>query len=385
MKYENEVSYKITTSLDKTGIAQLQAQLKQLETQMHAKAFSGNRLYTEANAAKDVANIQKLSKALSQAYSGKTGLLNLNKFNDALVRQHTNVGMLTRELNNMGVSGQKAVNSLISQTLTFQQGIRQTTTMGEQLRNTLGNTVRWGLVSGAFQEVMNSVHQATVYIKKLDESLTNITMVSGETRDNMKEFAQYANKAAAQLGAATTTYTNATKVFVQEGFTLEQAKPQAQQAVTLANISEQDSATTADQITAYRNAMYGVDADINLMNQSLDKIANIANSTASSVGELMTATQRSASTAKSVGASEDTYLASVATVQAITRESAETVGNGLKSIYTRFADIQAGGSTEDGVGYGKYAKTLKAAGVDVLDATGEFRGFDAIFSDLQDR
>ena len=121
MKYENEVSYKITTSLDKTGIAQLQAQLKQLETQMHSKAFSGNRLYTEANAAKDIANIKKLSSALSQAYSGKTGLLNLNKFNDALTRQHTNVGMLTRELNNMGVSGQKAVNSLISQTLTFQQ------------------------------------------------------------------------------------------------------------------------------------------------------------------------------------------------------------------------------------------------------------------------
>ena len=60
MKYENEVSYKITTSLDKTGIAQLQAQLKQLENQMHSKAFSGNRLYTEANAAKDIKNIKTL-------------------------------------------------------------------------------------------------------------------------------------------------------------------------------------------------------------------------------------------------------------------------------------------------------------------------------------
>lgn len=142
MKYENEVSYKITTSLDKTGIAQLQAQLKQLENQVHSKAFSSNRFYTEADAAKDLKNIKTLSTALSQAYSGKTGLLNLNKFNKILTEQHTNVGLLAKEFNSMGVNGQKAINSLISQTLTFQQGIRQTTTMGEQLRNTLGNTVR---------------------------------------------------------------------------------------------------------------------------------------------------------------------------------------------------------------------------------------------------
>lgn len=379
MKYRQDVNYRISTTLDNTGVAQLQAQLKQLEAQV-AAMNKGSQIYDGSQAGKDLKNIQTVSTALSKAYSGKTGLLNLQQFQNELTKQKTSIKEVSDTFGRMGVSGQAAMNQLINQTLSFQQGLRQTSTWADKLSNTFSNTVRWGVVAGAFQEVMSSASKAVSYVKQLDESLTNITMVSGKSRDDMKEFASYANQAAASLSASTTTYTNAVKVFIQEGFNLEESKKQATQAVTLANVSEQDSGTTADQITAYRNA-FGL--SIEDMSTSLDKIANLANNTASNVGELMTASQRSASTAASVGSSEDTFLAAIATIESVTRDSAENIGNGLKSIYTRFADVSMGKTTDDDVNMNKYANAMKSAGVNILDSNGQYKGFDQVLAELQ--
>ena len=79
-------------------------------------------------------------------------------------------------------------------------------------------------------------------------------MVSGMSRDNMNQFAKYANEAAQRLGATTTQMTNAAKVFVQQGMSLQQSSQMGEYAVHLANISEQDSATTSDELTAMKNA-----------------------------------------------------------------------------------------------------------------------------------
>ena len=107
---------------------------------------------------------------------------------------------------------------------------------------------------------MNATHQASQYVKDLDKSLTNIMMVSGETRDNMNAFAKQANDIAQRLGGTTTQMTEATKVFVQQGLSLEQSSKLAEYSVHLANVSEQDSATASDEITAYKNA-FKIDLD----------------------------------------------------------------------------------------------------------------------------
>ena len=101
---------------------------------------------------------------------------------------------------------------------------------------------------------MNSVHQASQYVKDLDQSLTNIMMVSQETKENMNEYAKMANQVAQRLGGTTTQMTEATKVFVQQGMSLQQSSQMGEYAVHLANISEQDSSTTSDELTAMKNA-----------------------------------------------------------------------------------------------------------------------------------
>lgn len=279
----------------------------------------------------------------------------------------------------MGSRGKVAISSLSSALLSMNSNAVTINTTLSKMANTFGNTVRWGITAGIFQEMVSSVQGAVSYMKDLDESLTQIQMVTNSSKENMRELAQYANQAAQALGSTTVDYTNAVKVFVQEGFSEAESKQYANLSTKLANVSEQDTATTSDQITAYRNAFQ---LDYQQTVEAMDKVANVANNTASNVNELMTASQRSASVAQAVGATQDSFLASLATIQSVTRQTAEEIGNGMKTIYQRLADIRLGGETEDGVDYGKYANTLKQVGVDVLDAAGEFKGMDEIFKEL---
>lgn len=281
----------------------------------------------------------------------------------------------------MGTRGTMAISNLSNALLSMNKGVMNVNTTLSKIANTFSNTVRWGITASIFQEMMSSVQGAVSYMKDLDESLTNIQMVTNSSKEDMRELAQYANNAAQALGSTTTDYTNAVKVFVQEGFSESESKQYANLSTKLANVSEQNTATTSDQITAYRNAFQ---LDYAQTVEAMDKVANVANNTASNVNELMTASQRAASVAQAVGSSQDSFLAAIATIESVTRQSAEEIGNGLKTIYQRFADIKTGKTAEDGVDYGQYAKALQSVGVDVLDAAGQFKGMDQILKELQE-
>jgi TP901 family phage tail tape measure protein len=281
----------------------------------------------------------------------------------------------------MGSRGTMAISNLSNALLSMNRGAVTVNSTLSKVANTFSNTVRWGITASIFQEMMSSVQGAVSYMKDLDESLTNIQMVTNSSKEDMRELAKYANQAAQALGSTTTDYTNAVKVFVQEGFSESESKQYANLSTKLANVSEQNTATTSDQITAYRNAFQ---LDYEQTVEAMDKVASVANNTASNVNELMTASQRAASVAQAVGSSQDSFLASIATIESVTRQSAEEIGNGLKTIYQRFADISVGKTAEDGVDYGQYASALKSIGVDVLDVTGNFKGFDQILQELQE-
>ena len=384
-KYSNEVVYNIKTNLDTSGITKLKTELTSLQEKINS--MEGNSSFGKSlgpeQVTKYTAAINSLQGAIAKCFDPSTGMLNLKKFNNYLTSSKGTLVSLNNAFKDTGAQGTAAFNSLVTSVTKLTPAAAKVNSVLDKMATTMGNTIRWGITASILQEMTGSISSAVSYMRDLDESLTQIQMVSQASASNMRDVAQYANEAAKNLATSTVDYTNAIKVFTHEGFTLPEAKLQAELSVKLANVSEQDTATTADQITAYRNA-FGL--SIEEMSQSLDKLANVANNTAANVGELMTAAQRSASVAAAVGATEDTFIASVSTIQSVTRQSAEEIGNGLKTIMQRFADIRTGGSSSEGgdsVDYGEYAQALKKVGVDVLDATGEFKGFDQIIRELQ--
>jgi TP901 family phage tail tape measure protein len=87
--------------------------------------------------------------------------------------------------------------------------------------------------------------------------------------------------------------------------------------------------------------------------------------------------------ANAVGVSGEQLAAQIATIESVTREAPEQIGNGLKTLYARFSDIKLG-KTDDGVDLGKVTETLDKIGVNVLDKFGNIREMDNILEDLMD-
>ena len=74
----------------------------------------------------------------------------------------------------------------------------------------------------------------------------------------------------------------------------------------------------------------------------------------------------------------DYATSALATLVANTRQSADTIGNSLKTIFSRLQGLKMGDTLEDGLDLNKYSKALKAIGVDVLDVNGNMMEMDDV-------
>lgn len=251
-KYSNTVEYNIRTNLDNSGIAKLQAELTQLQDKIATLSSKG--LISQTSVDKTLADIKLVQTSLQQAFNPKLGMLNSSAFIKNLTASGRSLNEIYGSFSRIGAQGERAFNSLYGQIGKIDTGLRNVSKTTDKIMNTMGNTFRWGLIASGFAAMMNSIHQAAQYTKDLDTSLTNIMMVSGETRDNMNEYARTANEVAQKLGSTTVAMTDATQVFIQQGYDLQKSQQLAEYSTVLANVSQQDTQTASDEITAYMNA-----------------------------------------------------------------------------------------------------------------------------------
>ena len=378
-KYSNSIEYNIKTSADLKGFTQLQAEIGKLETKL--TELSRKDIIDSDKMVEGQNNLKSLSKALSDAFNPQLGVLDLSTFNKSLSDSGVTANSLRSTFNKLGADGSQAYANLLKQVNNFSSGITKTQTGLQKLQTTFANTFRWGLISSFFSQTMGALNDVRTYMTELDDSLTQIMLVTDYNRDSMREYAAAANEAAKALSNTTVGVTNASLVFAQQGYDLNQSQQLAELSIKLANASQQDSATTSDQITAYMNA-YGLQDNIQELSQALDSWALIANVSAADVKELAEASQRAASTANTVGVNMDQLGAQIATIESVTREGASQIGNALRTMYSRFTDLELGETLEDGVDLGDVTGTLQKIGVQVLDEFGQMRDVGSIFEDL---
>lgn len=254
-KYSQTVEYNIKTNLDASGVQKLQTELTAVQNSLRTmSAQMGSGLSFEKEIKPALQAVQQLKTALNSSFNAKLGMLDLSKLNAQLKNGVVNAQQLNKAFSMAGAQGAGMASNLVARLYKVDDGLKSVSKTTDKIANTIGNTFRWGLIASGFSQIMNAAHGAAEYVKDLDQSLTNIMMVSGQTKENMNELARQANEVAQRLGATTTQMTEAAKVFVQQGMDTGQSMQMAEYSVHLANISEQDSATTADELTAMKNA-----------------------------------------------------------------------------------------------------------------------------------
>ena len=239
-KYSNTIEYNIVTKLDSSGITKLQSQLRQLEQSMQKAA--NQKLIDEGSIYQARTQLKGLSSALTKSFNPSLGMLDLSKFNAQLKESGVNAKGLTQAFSLGGAQGQVVLNNLTGKIGQFNSGIERTSSAADKMYNTIQNTFRWGLVSSGFSQFMNMIHESVDYIKELDESLTQIMLVTDYSRAQMQDYAKSANEAAKALGSTTVEMTDASLVFAQQGYNIKDSQKLAELSVQLAGASQQDTA-----------------------------------------------------------------------------------------------------------------------------------------------
>lgn len=376
----NQITFGVGFKVDESGLKTLRSQLQEIQ-RLTAKDLTlqfGDQATDQL--AKTKAAAARVEQALNKAFNTRLNSLNITQFNKELEKSGYTSRTLAQELAAAGSTGVRAFNDIAAKSLTLNTQLKQSSGFLAKMGETLTNTIRWNIASSAVNAFTSSIQGAFNYVESLDRSLTSIRIVTGESREEMARFAVEANNAAQALGRQTKEYTNAALTFYQQGLNDEQVQARTEAVLKAQNITNSGS-EMADYLTAVWN---GFRVTAEETTEYVDKLAAVADSSASDMSELAVAMSKVASTASNMGVTVDQLTAQIATIVATTRVAPETVGNALKTIYARINDIKAG-TDEAEISLGQYTGRMASLGISVLDSDGRLRDTGDVMTEIGEK
>ena len=369
------IKFGVGFETDQTSLNKLKKSLQDLQ-KIKLGDFKGS--------AKDLDQMQQTAKkvqiALEKAFNPTLNTTNVKTFQSELQKTVGSVDQVYNKLKLAGPQGEVAFHQMATEILTTNLKLKQTNSLIDSMGKTMVNTVKWGIASSIMNTFTQSVQGAFQYVQSLEKSLTNIRIVTGDSTEKMAQFAEQANRSAQALGRSTLDYTKASLTFYQQGLNDEDVQARTEATLKAQNITGAGQ-QMADYLTSVWNGYKVANEEAEVY---VDKLAAVADSSASDMSQLAIAMSKVASTANTMGVDVDQLNAQIATVVATTRQAPESVGTAFKTIYTRMNDIKTG-SDEAEISLGRYSGTMAELGFNVLDATGHLRDTGQVMEEIGGR
>ena len=357
--------------------SQLDALQRDFDSLAATAKMPGNELNTGLQQAGQTA--RQVSAILDQSFNKKLNTLDVTKFSQELSKAGLNMQTLKANLAQGGTAGAKAFNDLTSEILGTNIQLKQTSTLLDKMTVTMANTIRFGISSAVFNNLTSAISKSWEYTKKLDKSLNDIRIVSGQSADQMDRFAENANKAAQSLGSTTLDYTKAALIYYQQGLPESEIQERTNATVKMANVLGSNAEEVSDYLTAIWNNFYDGSKSLEYY---ADVITKLGAATASSAEEIAGGLEKFAAVGDTIGLSYEYATAALTTITAQTRQSEDVVGTALKTIFSRIQGLSLGETLDDGTTLNKYSDALARVGISIKDQDGELRNMDSILDDL---
>ena len=381
--YNVNMRFTADTGQAKQQLRDLQSSLDTLMNQIatkNIKFFDVNATKKEIDEAS--AAVQELKIALDQATNVNTGRLDLSKFSKSLSQSGYTLQDFATHLENLGPTGDKAFVALAQSVINAEVPLKRTNALLDNFKKTLANTAKWQISSNLMHGVQRSLQKAYYYAEDLNKSLNNIRIVTGQSNDQMADFAEKANKAAQALSTTTTNYTNASLIYYQQGLSDKEVADRTEVTIKMANAAGESASKVSDQLTAVWNNFYDGSKSLEYYADVMTKLGAY---TASSTDEISAGIQKFASVANTIGLSYEYATSALATLTAKTRESAETVGNSLKTLFARIQGLTFGETLEDGTDLNKYSTALEKVGISIKNQQGELKDMNTILDEMMNK
>ena len=222
------------------------------------------------------------------------------------------------------------------------------------------------VATGSFLALARSVKNATGEAIAFEREVVKIAQVTGSTLKGLQSLTKEVTRLSTSLGASSADLLNVSRVLAQAGFSALKTKQalevlaQTTLAATFDNIQDTTEGAIAvlRQFSAEARATGG---EIKFLTATLDAINSVSKSFAVESGDLVTAIRRVGGVFAATGGSVNELIALFTSVRATTRESAETIATGLRTIFTRLQRTDT-------------VDQLKELGIQLRNSQGQFVG-----------
>jgi TP901 family phage tail tape measure protein len=292
------------------------------------------------------------------------------------------VNQIRRQLKPMGVKiniqNAKNLAQANSNLSSFNKNAQNSTKSVNQLNRTLQESARRfsviTIATGSFLALANSFKKSVKEAVAFETELLKISQVTGKSVAQLGSLANEVTRLGTSLGASSSDLLNVARTLTQAGFAADETRKaldilaKTSLAATFDNIRD----TTEGAIAILRQ--FGDQArqsggDIAFLEQSLDAINAVSKRFAVESADLITAIRRTGGVFASAGGEINELIALFTAVRSTTRESAETIATGLRTIFTRIQRPES-------------INQLREFGIELQDAQGNFVGAFEAFKRL---
>lgn len=249
-------------------------------------------------------------------------------------------------------------------------------TLGDSFKNAFSTFGAYTTASYALFASFGLLKEGIDYVNQLNKSLTEIAIVTGKSQDQVAQLGKQYAQLASSMGVTTEDITGMAAALYRQGLSQSQVMERMKQITEYAKVSSLDMNTAEEIITATTNSM-GVSAK-----KASDTFSYLGDATATGADEIGKAFQKVGGSASALNLNFDKVSSWIATISSKTRESADTIGESIKSILARVQSLKEKGFTEDGMGVNQVGKALDAVGIKLLDSNGQFRNFGTVMDEI---
>lgn len=272
-------------------------------------------------------------------------------------------------------------------TLRQQEGATKTAAnamqnFGTRMANAIKQTFAYGLSMRAMRLAQMQLNEAIKYTIDLNTEMTKIQVLqveSAKTAGEIDRLAQSFNDLAIQLGATTLAVAEGSVEWLRQGKTINETTQLLEASTMLSKLGALSAGEATDYLTSTMNS-YKMETEDAI--SVVDKLVQVDNISATSTKELATALKYSAATAAQAGVEFEQLVSYIATISSTTRQNAESIGQGFKTMFARMQDIKAGKIDEDGLGLNNVESALTRVNIALRDTPTSFRDMSSVLEDV---
>jgi len=253
---------------------------------------------------------------------------------------------------------------------------------GQRLSDAMKNLVAYAGAAQVLRKAINELNKAIKFTIDLNTEMTKIQVLQAEgaqTSEEIRNLASAYNDLAKELGATTIEIAQGSVEWLRQGKTIQETTKLLVASTQMAKLGNLSTAESTEYLTSVLN---GFKLEAQDAASVVDKLIAVDNVAATSTAELATALRYSSAVANQVGVSLEQLISYTAVVSETTRQNAESIGQGFKTMLTRMQDIKAGAIDEEGLGINNVEIALRRVDIQLRESEDEFRDFGDVLEEL---